>query len=305
MPMRLALHMRARAGAERGEPADGLGELAAAVERAAGTDRVWLAVDPALATGDDGSLAQRLDSLPLERVAGERAGAARDALAAYLHGLAAAEPEFARDEWPPLESGLALRAEGLREAMLAGEAGLLGRTLAGLGLASGGTARVALVPEAPSPGAVTYLARGGPASVVGVRGLDEDTLLEVTLHETIHAFDAMAMGERDDALVQLRRGLGAAGLDDRDPRFRAAWHALFFAHAAEMVRREGRPAYVDYGTRFGVYERTGEVAEVVRTAWPSVLDGELAVETFVARVAAAAAASPADAHDGAKGEEKK
>lgn len=283
-----ALHMLARAEAGREGGATRVPELAAlaqAVSDAAGSDRVWLIADAALLGTNDLEVRDWLGSLPLDRVAGAKAEGARAALGAYLRALASALPDYSHEEWRDTEQRLAERGEAIRRELAGSDATLLADTLAALGLRGAGPARVGLVPVAPSPGAVTYRTKEGPVSVVGEEGLDDDTLLEVTLHEAIHAFDSMATGERDDVLALLRRALLEAGLDERDPRFRNAWHCLFFVHAAEMVRRAGRPDYTDYGERSGVYERTGEVAGLMREAWAGVLDGELAVEQFAREVA--------------------
>ncbi|HZW10780.1 MAG TPA: hypothetical protein VFF69_12825 [Phycisphaerales bacterium] len=286
----LALHMRARAAAGRGELGEPLPRLAAAVDEAAGAGRVWLALEPSLAGGDLQATAARLASLPLDRLVAEKAEPTRAALAAYLDSLAAALPAFERDQWPALKAAQELRAERLGRALGGGDDPLLRRTLAALRLSGAGAARIELTPEAPPPGAFTYRSPAGPVSIVGDNGLDDDTLLEVALHEAIHAFDSMATGERTDALAQMRAALLAAGLDERDPRFRAAWHALFFVHAAEMVRRDGRSGYVDYGERFGVYEKAGGAAGLMRDLWPRVLDREIELTEFAERVALAARA---------------
>ncbi|MBK7403168.1 MAG: hypothetical protein IPJ41_00700 [Phycisphaerales bacterium] len=223
-------------------------------------------------------------SAPLDRVAGAHAEETRRALDAFLSAWTAETGEYLRGAWREDEHTLTRRAEAIRGALTGAEHPLLNDTLRALGLDPLGSVRIELVPVAPPPGAVTYRTGDGPVSVVGERDLDDDTLLEVALHEAIHGFDSQMTGEREDVLAQLRDGLREAGLDERDPRFRGAWHALFFVHAAEMVRRDGRPEYVDYGERSGVYAKTGPVVGVLRALWPQVLEGDVSRGAFIRSV---------------------
>jgi hypothetical protein len=287
-----AAHMALRRAAAEGSQRDlPHARLLDAIEHAAGGTRIWALLDPAMFTPDEHAASLQSEALPLERVVGpDRLEPTREAVRDYRAALLASEADGER--WAQVSQlELTGRASVVLGA-LCGPEGLLEPTLAALGIDIGrGVARLELVPLAPPPGAMTYRTPDGPLSIVGVRGLDEATLLEVCLHEAIHAFDALPAPEpAPDALTRLRRALTDAGLDPRDPRFRDAWHTLFFVHAAEMVRRDGRPAYVDYAERSGVYERTGPAARLARREWPRVLDGEVTTDAFIAALARAALA---------------
>ncbi|MCC7388411.1 MAG: hypothetical protein IT431_06545 [Phycisphaerales bacterium] len=257
-----------------------------AVESAAGTPRIWLILDPDIATRDELTLPAWLDGLPLERVVEPaHTEQTREAIGAYLdewllpHALAGAE-SWETTTLPAMRE----RGQMLLDA-LTGESQLLPRTLDAVGLrADLGTPTVELVRHAPPPGAVTYRTPRGPVSIVAEDGLDDDTLLEVTLHETLHAFDSLAPADNQSVLTDLRRALTDRGLAPNDPAFRTVWHTLFFVHAAEMVRRDGRPGYTDYAERAGIYEKSGPAATLMRELWPRVLDAELGRAEFVRRV---------------------
>ena len=257
-----------------------------AIESAADTPRIWLLLDPDIATRDELTLPAWLDGLPLERVVEPaNAGQTREAIGAYLdewlmpHALAGAE-SWETTTLPAMRE----RGQMLLDA-LTGESQLLPRTLDAVGLSADlGTPTVELVRHTPPPGAVTYRTPGGPVSVVAEDGLDDDTLVEVTLHETLHAFDALAPADHESVFTELRRALTDGGLAPNDPAFRTVWHTLFFVHAAEMVRRDGRPGYTDYAEHAGIYKKSGPAAATMRELWPRVLDGELSRAEFVRRV---------------------
>lgn len=265
------------------------------IESAAGTPRVWLLVDPELACAGDEVRPGWLDALPLERVVGpDRADQTRHAIRAYLDEQLVPLADAGRDEWESrIQPTLDRRGRTLLDA-LTGDSRLLERTLGAVGLsAERAEATVELVPHSPAPGARTYRTPSGPVSIVAEDGLDDDTLLEVTMHEVIHAFDSSA--DHGSIFTELRDALAERGIAPTDPASRTVWHTLFFVHAAEMVRRDGRPGYVDYAERAGVYGRTGPAASTMRGLWPRVLDGELSRDEFVRRVVAQV---PADAETG-------
>lgn len=280
--------LRGAAGADNRTDMDAYGPYLQAIEAAAGGRRIWALLDPELTTRDELNVPAWLDSLPLNSVVeDDRIERTREAIGAYLERSLLPVNVLLHDSWvDPVLPELTDRGTMLMDE-LTGDGGLLDLALRPLGIdIASGNARVVLVSAAPRPGAMTYRTESGPVSIVAVDGVDDATLLEITLHEAIHAFDSLATGDRRDAFGRLRLALSGAGLEESDPRFRTAWHTLFFVHAAEMVRRDGRPEYVDYGERSGVYRRTGPIAAMMREQWPRVLDGTLSMREFAEAVSA-------------------
>lgn len=252
------------------------------VEAAAGTPRIWLLLDPDIVAREEFSLPAWLDALPLDRTAEpDRTDQARRAIETYLDEWLIPHTLATADSWESTTlPSLRARAQTLLDN-LTGDTQLLARTLEAVGLSpQAGEASVQLVRHAPPPGAMTYRTAQGPVSIVAEDGLDDDTLLEVALHETLHAFDTLAPADDHTIFAELRRALTDRGLSPSDPAFRTVWHTLFFVHAAEMVRRDGRPGYTDYAERAGIYEKSGPAASLMRELWPRVLDGEMTRAEF-------------------------
>ena len=149
------------------------------------------------------------------------------------------------------------------------------------------TIPVALVLEAPFPGAVTHLgADGKGVCFVAVGNAPGSQLFETILHEATHALD-VASGN-DSALGELRFLLLASGVGQTDKLLRDLPHTLMFVQSAESIRRVIDPAHQDYGEVAKLYARMGPNAEFVRGFWRERLDGKTksteALQQIVANV---------------------
>jgi hypothetical protein len=136
---------------------------------------------------------------------------------------------------------------------------------------------VYLTAEGPWPGAVTARAREGAVCFVAADASTGSQLVEVVVHETIHALDVMA-GE-GGVLNDLRKRLGKADLRDFP-------HTVMFVQAAGTVRKVLDPAHKDYGDVEGYYARVPRASAVVVPAWRAFLAGEISRDEALNRIAA-------------------
>ncbi|MEW6072615.1 MAG: hypothetical protein AB1726_08505 [Planctomycetota bacterium] len=234
---------------------------------------------------------------------GERRPIALRKIAAGMGAaLAGLEDAWLREAWPARR----VRLEEARRALEPAFAGERGAALAArvqklVGLAPSSRAvPVHLVLSAPAPGGFTHRAKEGGVSFVAVEGRGGSLLLEIVLHELLHAFDAEP-GSAASLPAALRRALGEAGVEPADPAAHQAVHALFFLAAAAAVRGVVDPAHVDYGESSGLYGRLGPAGAIVRSAWERRRRGELDEAAFVAGVARAVAAEVGGRRGGASG----
>ena len=137
---------------------------------------------------------------------------------------------------------------------------------------------VYLTAEGPWPGAVT--ARTDENTGVCFVAADASTgsqLVEVVVHETIHALDVLT-GE-GGVLNALRKRLGKEDLRDFP-------HTVMFVQAAGTVRKVLDPAHKDYGDVEGYYSRVPRAAAVVVPAWRDYLAGKISRDEALNRIAA-------------------
>jgi hypothetical protein len=158
--------------------------------------------------------------------------------------------------------------------------------------ADGVTVPVRLVASSFWPGMFTSRSLAtGAICFVGVAGLAPTTLIEMVLHEAIHALDEVSPRATGSVLRRLDAALERAGLAG-DPRFEQVTHSLYFVQAAETVRRIVDAAHVDYGVTHTYYERVPGTAPV-RENWVAHLDGASDADTAIERIAADLAAGRA------------
>ena len=138
---------------------------------------------------------------------------------------------------------------------------------------------VYLTAEGPWPGAVTARTdENTGVCFVAADASNGSQLLEIVVHETIHALDVMA-GE-GDVLTALQKRLGPK--DGRDFP-----HTVMFVQAAGTVRKVIDPAHKDYGDVEGYYARVPRASAVVVPAWRAYLAGEISRDEALNRIAAA------------------
>lgn len=138
---------------------------------------------------------------------------------------------------------------------------------------------VYLTAEGPWPGAVTARARGGTGvCFVAADASKGSQLVEIVVHETVHALDVMA-GE-GDVLSALQKRLGPR--DARDFP-----HTVMFVQAAGTVRKVLFPDHKDYGDVEGYYAKVPQASAVVVPAWRAYLAGEISRDEALNRIVAA------------------
>lgn len=138
---------------------------------------------------------------------------------------------------------------------------------------------VYLTAEGPWPGAVTARTdREGAVCFVAADASTGSQLVEVVVHETIHALDVMA-GE-GGILNVLRKRVGQEDVRDFP-------HTVMFVQAAGTVRKVLDPEHKDYGDVEGYYQRVPKAAAVVVPAWRAYLAGEISRDEALNRIAAA------------------
>jgi len=284
----LELYQELRARAEAGEepsaddPAAGALAAARALQAALGSGLSWGPVDGRLgACRTAADVAAAFAELP-ETFTPRRPGAPAEpvplrALAGDLaRELAGLEPAWKEAEWPARAERLRAAAARLEETLNGPRGAALYRDLcAAQGMSFDQLAvPVVLVGRAPWPGAVTFRSAAGGVCFVAVEGVPESQLVEIVVHETIHALDVSSQGQ-PTLLQELRGALAAAGHGREDRRAADAVHALLFLHAGELVRSHVDPAHVDYGEREGVWGRLAAPIDVERALFQTYLRGEL------------------------------
>lgn len=285
--------VRHRAAGEGPVPED---DLAPAVRAARAVDAclrsrlVWSVLDAAALRVEGSDWPGEPVPVP-ERFVAE--GRTEEELRARIEELYAAlaplAEEWSEREWPAREEELRAAAKRLEKTLdaevLDDAHALLDRWLELPPPAS--PVPVFLVTRAGPPGGVTVRHPDGPRCIVAVEGRAESHLVEVVLHELVHAWDVLP-SEEPGLLPSLNRALARAGV--RDPRRRRDWsHTLHFLAAAEAVRAVIAPEHVDHGERAGVYERLGIVHAELAPLWRAYVEEESDRETLIGRVVEAAA----------------
>ena len=202
------------------------------------------------------------------------------------HEVAELEEGWLREHWPERARQLANAATTLRDAFANGRDAKLLEHARGL-LRQAPTASpvpVHLVWRAPAPGGFTHRTLAGGVCFVAVAERGRSELVEVLLHEALHATD-VAPANRGALPAMMSTALRSLAGTPQEAQGPPAIHALFFLAAAEAVRFGLDPAHVDYGDAHGAYGRMGEAVKVVRPAWRCYLAGEIDAAEFVARVA--------------------
>ena len=203
-------------------------------------------------------------------------------------------PRFRDEEWPERGAELQDMVSRLEERFMPRHREALGHMLDSLGIEDPAIAvPMWLTLDTHAPGASTYRAREGPVAVLSTRELLGEGRLsdleETLLHETCHALDLASEGE-NDAFSTLRRMLQERGIEPSDPRFHDVPHLVMFAQAENTMRRLFDPEHVAYGDTWRgeiapLYERSGNVAVIVRRHWGAYLDGKLSREQALGRIA--------------------
>jgi hypothetical protein len=144
---------------------------------------------------------------------------------------------------------------------------------------------VFLALEMPPPGGVTHRLRERGVCFVGVRAHAGTQLLEVVLHESLHALDLLAEN-RDSAFQKMRSRMRTLGYAESDPEYRDLVHTLFFISAGDAVRAIVDPRHEDYGQVTGYYERIANLVATERTLWRHRMAGRLDVEQAISLILA-------------------
>lgn len=198
--------------------------------------------------------------------------------------LEAAEPWFLETVWPEHARTLAAATDTLQELLLPREDACFHSVTAALAMGHPVVViPVYLVAQAPPPGGVTLRGPTGAVSMVGVDGITGFDLVEVVLHEAIHALD-VATAQEPTVLQRLRQSLQEGGVPRTDPRYRDIPHAVIFLQAAATVREVLDPEHRDYGETHGAYDRMKKTLAVVRPLWEARLEGSVPVEVAIRRI---------------------
>lgn len=249
------------------------------------TPLVWGMIDGALLSATDA--AAMLDICRQLPPAIRREGqeiAVGEAASAYAESIASIEATFLAEHWPQRLEVLQRAKATLAENLLPHQEQCFAHMLEAYAIDDPKIAiPVHLVSHAPQPGAVTYRTRSGSQCIVAVADLPPLQLAEIVLHEASHALDVATM-RQPTALMQVRRSLQAAGLEQRDPKHRDIWHTIMFIQSAETIRRIVDPEHVDYGDRYGYYQRVAPIARVQRPIWRAYLDGQITLDQAVERI---------------------
>ena len=198
-------------------------------------------------------------------------------------------PSFERDLWPARSEELERRIAELERTFLPRHEQALSFMMDSLGIEDPHLElAVFLVTDMNPPGATTNFMRGGiPVCVLdAVFEGREHHLTELLLHEATHSLD-FASRESEDVFKVLREGLEEKGLKRGDYLHRAVPHTVMFVQAEETIRRLYDPEHVAYGEAYGVYERTGPLADLERREWRRYLDGEQSRAEAIATILAA------------------
>ncbi len=131
---------------------------------------------------------------------------------------------------------------------------------------------ITLVGDAPYPAIFAADDRGRVmASFVRVRGTSGSELVELVLHECLHAIDEMTV-RSPTAMNSLRHSLSRRGIDESDPNVEMAINTVTFAEAGSLVRRFVDPSHRPLGES-GFYTLYPPAPAIV-AAWHRHLDGE-------------------------------
>jgi hypothetical protein len=203
-------------------------------------------------------------------------------------------PRFRDTRWPERKAELQAALARLEERFLPRHQEALRHMLDSMGIADPAIeVPMFLVLDAHAPGASTYRSQDGPVAVLSTRDLLGEGRLsdleETLLHETCHVLDLASAGE-NDAFSVLRRLLEERGIDRSDRRHHDVPHLVMFVQAERTMRQLFDPVHVAYGDTWRgeiapLYERSGAAAEIVRRLWGEYLDGELAREEALRRIA--------------------
>ncbi len=304
----LALHWWVRAEAER--PADlQAPEARAAIaalrdyEQEGGNPMlVWARIEPLLLAGlplEDAVLRSHARGMP-ERYYNDAGGLSPEEARTRLHDLKpdprpytdaldALRPWYLATIAPAAGREVEAAIESLNEYLAPRLADCYRDACDALGMTDPGhSVPVYLVPSGPRPGAITYRSRTGLACVVALdagtdcQGAGLDLLVEVILHETLHALD-FATQEQPTALQQLRAALRESSHVER---LRDLPHTLIFLQAAAVVRDHFGPDHRGYGELCRYYQKVPAAIRALRQPWADRLDRHVPLPETVAAILA-------------------
>lgn len=209
----------------------------------------------------------------------------RELVGPYLRALAAEWDGYRTESWPAAREKLDGAVERVRGMLARDPERLLPALLTPLGVKDPGIMiPVFITTQSPPPGGITVRGRGLPICFVSIEDRSDSEVAEAVLHEAIHAFDVVTERRQPTAMTLLRRSLIEAGVSERDPFLRDAWHTLFFLQAAHTVRAVIDPSHRDLGERSGYYAKVAQIYEIEKRIWGQRLDGKLSLEEALAQL---------------------
>jgi hypothetical protein len=206
--------------------------------------------------------------------------------------LEAAEKEFLVEVWPKHQKTLAAKQAALNKGLDPEGKLWLGHLTTFLDLEKPTRpTTLYLVAEAPEPWGFTRLDRGNqPIIFLGTGSAEGSTLVELAVHELVHALDARQGGERG-SLRALRLQLQAAGIPTGSAESNRIVHCLMYVASGETVKRILDGRHHHFGETYGTYSRMPEVAPNLLEWWRRYLDGTIdrdeALASFVRQYKAA------------------
>ena len=211
----------------------------------------------------------------------------RKSLIPYMQALAEASPAYMKNTWP-INKELLLEAKNKLDTTLKERGSeLLEYITDKLGMISDQRPlRIYLNIDAFLPGGSTCSARGvGVVSFVNINNVSDARMIEVVLHEAIHALDLRSR-DQPTILNLIREKLIETGIRPNNPLFRDLPHAVVFVQAAEAVRRILHYPSQEFQYDNAFFKKTSQVVKEVPSKWKAYLDGSMSREEIIDAVAA-------------------
>ena len=211
----------------------------------------------------------------------------RETLSPYTEALVEAEPAYMQSTWPVHREPLLEAKKKLDNVFNEQGAELLEFITDKLDIETDHRPlRIYLTPATPLEGGSTCSARGvGVVSFVNISGASEAKMIEVVLHEAIHALDLRSQG-KPTVLNLIRKKLIQSGIQPNNSLFRDLPHAVVFVQAAETVLRYLHPEPHEFQQDPSFFNLSPEIVKTVPLKWKAYLDGSMSREEIIDAVAA-------------------
>lgn len=211
----------------------------------------------------------------------------RESLIPYIQSLAEAEPAYMNSIWPIHEGSLLEAKKKLDQVFDVRGAELLEYITDKLDIKSDQRPlRIYLTIDALLPGGSTCSARGvGIVSFVNIKNVSDARMIEVVLHEAIHALDLRSQG-KPTVLNLIRKKLIETGCRPNNPLFRDLPHAVVFVQAAETVQRILHYPSQEFQYDNAFFKKAPQIVKEVLSKWKAYLDGSMSREEIIDAVAA-------------------